>query len=125
MSGTTYTFCDDTYSDLHKDAYGFRPSSDNYRWWKTLTDDEKQVEWNRLIVALEATVEREKEEEKLAVADFEKKIISIMSVGAKTRQDAVKWLYDSMEDKYDFEYADWQLGLPYGTFKRELQGVSL
>lgn len=116
----TYTFSNDCYSDLYKDVYGFRPSSDNYRWWVSLSDDEKQVEWNHLCEALEQTVEAEKELERHYHVDFEMKISKLMGSGAATRKQAVQWLYDSIDDPYDYDYADWHFGLKYGTFRSEL-----
>lgn len=117
---SAYTFSRDLFSDLHKDALGYRPSGDYYTWLKTASDDELQEEWDSLIRALEITVKQEKEEEQMAIALFEEKIVQKMSAGAKTRQQAVQGIYDSMEDKWDYDYVDFQLGLPYGTFKKEL-----
>lgn len=116
----TYTFDDCCYSDLHKDVYGFRPSGDQYRMWTNMSADEKQTEWDYLCSQLNQVIATEQDEQTACHVDFEQKIAEVMSVGAKTRKQAVQWIYDSLEDKYDYDYADWQLGLKYGTFKAEL-----
>ena len=50
---TTYDYADYLYSDLHKDATGFRPSKEMRDAWDAMTPDKKQQEWNRLNDELE------------------------------------------------------------------------
>lgn len=52
MSTQQYTFDIYLFSDLHKDAYGKRPSQQYFEWLSTTTSDEKQAEWDRLIVIM-------------------------------------------------------------------------
>lgn len=40
-----YDYCDYLYSDLHKDARGFRPDMGH---WNSLSPDAKQQLWDRL-----------------------------------------------------------------------------
>lgn len=49
MSTQPHTFDIRCFSDLHKDTYGVRPNQQYFEWLFTTTDDEKQVEWDRLI----------------------------------------------------------------------------
>ena len=44
---TQFSFDDNLYSDLHKDARGYRPRGDHYQL--TATDAEKQVLWDNLL----------------------------------------------------------------------------
>ena len=44
-----YTFCDNTVSDLHKDAWGHRPNNSFWFHWNCGTDDAKQKLWDDLI----------------------------------------------------------------------------
>lgn len=67
-----------------------------------------------------AAVEREKQHERECHVDFEMKISKLMDSGASTRKQAVQWLYDSIDDPYDYNYADFTFGLKYGTFRSEL-----
>lgn len=40
-----HTFDESIVSDLHKDAYGFRPSGDWWARWRGMDADSKQIEW--------------------------------------------------------------------------------
>ena len=48
----TYTFDDSIVSDLHKDAYGFRPTAGFMRFWAALSPEQKQVEWEDMCKTL-------------------------------------------------------------------------
>lgn len=113
-----YTFDEDTVSDLHKDAYGFRPREGFWSHWNLSTMDEKQEIWDGLIRALKATMAEEQAAEEAAVAAFESQIVENMSMGAKTRTDAVRWILDSLnlseyDRAYGGSYVCFELGLPY------------
>ena len=41
-----YTYDDQTYSDLHKDAYGYRPRNDG---WEYLSPVGKQIKWDSVM----------------------------------------------------------------------------
>lgn len=43
-----YDFDDATFSDLHKEAYGFRPDSGDQQLWDCSSDDSKQEWWNEM-----------------------------------------------------------------------------
>jgi hypothetical protein len=45
---TQYTFDDSLISDLHKDAYGVRPTQTFWTLWETMAPSEKQSEWEWL-----------------------------------------------------------------------------
>ena len=45
----TYTFSDQLVSDLHKDAYGYRPSEAFWLDWSRGTDDDRQSMWDDLL----------------------------------------------------------------------------
>lgn len=116
---SNYSFSDELISDLHKDAYGFRPKGDYFAWWDTLSDDEKQAEWDSLY---ESFVRREAEDqamEQAAVVDFEKRIASLLQHGARNREMAVRWLDEAFETNGDVSYLEWNLGVPYGYLTKE------
>lgn len=50
-----YTFDERCVSDLHKDAFGFRPNHDFWREWELSDNDGKQVIWDSLIEVLRFT----------------------------------------------------------------------
>jgi hypothetical protein len=55
----TYTFDEDTVSDLHKDAYGFRPGANFWSAWAAFNGDQKQVLWDSMLGTRERTLELE------------------------------------------------------------------
>jgi len=110
-----YTYSDELMSDLHKDAYGSRPGITYRLYWETLSADEKQVEWDLMIAAMQAEQEAQRRYEEEAVAEFEHQVLRNQVHGAPTREDAVRWILDSMElSPYDDAgFVCWRLGLPY------------
>ena len=101
-----------TYSDFHKDAYGFRPRNDISNW--TLEDFDREFaifarvcEENRI---QEAAAEAE------AIVRFEDRVTNLMHTGTN-RARVVAWLMDAEGANGDYEYFCFTQGLPYGYFK--------
>lgn len=113
-----YTFCEDIVSDFHKDAYGFRPSQDWWIYWSSMTDAEKQAEWDSLGQTMEIRNKQEEVDQAWAVKKFEETVSATMEAGAKTREDALRWLMAASDCDGDWEYYCFQNGLPYGYFKK-------
>ena len=114
----TYTFDEAIVSDLHKDAWGFRPSS--YWWyrWNEGSDATKQSMWNSLTVDLEVAMAEEKARFDRAIAEYEARLAEYISIGAKDRATAIRWLVQSLElteaDKwYGASLICYRLGLPH------------
>ena len=115
MKYETYTYDENIVSDLHKDAYGFRPSGDFFREWDLLDSDGKQYLWDGLIDALERSLENEREAHQEAIADVEDRIRFMMStVAGCQREDAIRYLHDAYNTHGDIEYLEFHLGVPYG-----------
>lgn len=114
-----YTFDDDIISDLHKDAYGFRPRQDFWVWWDNASDDEKQAEWDSLLAALERAVKEEREQEERAIAKFETLVATTIATGAGDRETALRWIMDGSRcgRDGDWDFLCYEYGLPYGYFR--------
>lgn len=110
----TYTFDDNTVSDLHKDAYGFRPSQSFWAQWAAFNGDQKQAVWDDLCDTLKATIARENAEQERAVKDFEVQLSNLLVSGAKDFAMALRWLHEAYDTNGDNEYLEFRLGLPYG-----------
>jgi hypothetical protein len=113
-----YTFDENIVSDLHKEVYGVRPSSLWFQCWNEATDEEKQSEWDDLLESLAQTMDRQAEEEIQALNAFELEIASALDVGARSREDAIRWIVQSLDlDNTDLMYGGsaicYRKGLPY------------
>jgi len=116
METRNYTFDADTLSDLHKDAYGFRPRDEEF-WnaWDSADNDGKQRIWDNLLDDVERSIENEREAHQEAIADLEDRIRFMMStVAGCTREDAIRYLHDAYDTYGDIEYLEFHLGVPYG-----------
>jgi hypothetical protein len=101
-----------TYSDFHKDAYGFRPRNDVSNW--TLEDFDREF----AIFARVCEENRIQEEaaEAEAIVRFEDRVTNLMHTGTN-RARVIAWLMDAEGANGDFEYFCFTQGLPYGYFK--------
>ncbi len=113
---TEYTYDEDSFSDLHKDAYGFRPSQANYEAWAVADDDGKQAMWDSLLVVLERTIAEEEAHEQRCIEAFELQVTRTMEAGAESREQAIRWLMDASEWGGDRDYFCYLHGLPYNYF---------
>ena len=110
-----YTDSDELMSDLHKDAYGSRPGISYRLFWETLSKGEKQAEWDMMIETMQAMEAVKREVELESIAEYEMQIARNLDMGAGSREDAIRWILDSMElSPYDDAgYVCYKLGLPY------------
>ena len=108
-----YTFDEDLVSDLHKDAYGFRPSQGFWEFWSTASDVEKQKEWDSLCDALDCTIEQERKEHAAAIKQFNQVLDTLYQHAAKNFEDAIKYLHQAYDTDGDDEYLEYMMGLPY------------
>ncbi len=113
-----YTFDENIVSDLHKDARGYRPDAYFWEEWTQCGDDTRQAMWDNLLVELEQAHERQAEEQIAAINAFEFEIATALEVGARSREDAVRWIVQSLDlDDVDLMYGGsaicYRKGLPY------------
>ena len=100
-----YTFDESIVSDLHKDAYGFRPMSTFWDQWNASSDADKQHIWDHLLEELDYTVNREANEKIAAVNAFELEVANALDLGASSREVAVRWVVESMMlTEFDLSY---------------------
>lgn len=114
----TYTYDLYGFGELHKDAYGFRPSELYYTWMQTATPNELQAEWDRLIKAAELAIEEDKRRQKEAVESFEALVQKTIDAGAGDRQTALRWIMDRSNCNGDWDLLCYEYGLPYNYFKK-------
>jgi hypothetical protein len=102
----------DTYSDLHKDAYGFRPRNwDAIRSWSPA---EFEAACIRAVNDLDHAIEAEKRTQAAAAVAFEATVARLIAAGAGDRATAIRWLADAADAGDDLGYLEYAHNLPYG-----------
>jgi len=97
---------DITYSDLHKDVYGFRSRRASHV---------SKEEYDALLRELDRVSEARASEEKEAIDQFEKLIADTIAMGAADRETAIRWLKSTDEwFENDPSYFEYHYHLPYG-----------
>jgi hypothetical protein len=104
-----------TFWDMYKDAYGVRPRGIDTSGW-TLADFDREFASLGQIIEAEEAQRREMEAE--ATVRVEKAIDALIRSGAQDRSTAIRWLHESHDTQGDDEYLCFQLGLPYGYFRK-------
>lgn len=109
-----WTFDEDIVSDLHKDAFGFRPDVYWWREWHLSTNAAKQEIWDSLLVALQYSILEEQEREERCIQQFENWVAALLQSGARDRDMAIRWIAESHQVNGDREFLCHLLGIPYG-----------
>jgi len=87
-----FTYDEELFSDLHKDAYGFRPRIHNFY---ESTPEEKQKIWDATILDMNAEQEAEEARTATKLEEFEAEVnMDINTFGAGDRATALKWITD-------------------------------
>ena len=102
------------YSDMHKDAYGFRPRFDYNTW----TLEKFNAEFELIGRIIEDYNKVKQENQAQAAHDFEMRVLSLLQTGAKDRAMALRWIHEAEGSNGDNEYLCFLLGLPYSYFKK-------
>jgi hypothetical protein len=112
-----FTYSDNIVSDLHKDAYGFRPSQRFFDDWAEYTPAEKQEVWDMLCTEMERSMKEQAESEAAALVEFRKTVAAQMALCNVTWTKAVDYLADAedcdIEYDQDFDYFLWNQGIGY------------
>jgi len=103
------------YSDMYKDAYGFRPRHvDTFHWSEEMFTAEFE--------ALELVIRQEEIQrafrEGQAIERFEAQLAKLMACGAHDRTMATGWIMEAEGANGDTEFAEYLLGLPYGYISK-------
>ena len=114
-----YDFDDNIFSDLHKDAYGFRPRGHEY--YEALPARKQEI-WVKVCEDLEAAQEEEARQAEEAVAEFKAQITKVIEAGAGNRINALRWM-TSTETFYHSQSVEgwvWEQGILFTDYGREL-----
>ena len=105
-------------SDVHKDAYGFRPRG---RYGDDWTVEELKEELDRLVDYANEVHEQEQIAAEKAADAFDEQILAVQASGAGNREQAIKWLVEADEDSlWDIEHVVWKHGCLFTDIGRAL-----
>ena len=102
-----------TFWDMYKDAHGFRPRHIDTNGW---SEEDFEREFRLLGEVIEQENARRLESEHVAKVRFEIRVQSIIEMGAKDREMALRWIHEAEGSDGDNEYLCYLLGLPYRYF---------
>ena len=112
-----FTYDDNTFSDLVKEVYGTRSPARKYGhlfYYYDETSEKKQMIWDDLCDRLEENMAEELEAHHRKIAMFEDSIQKCIKLGASTRRDAIRWIFDAEDISFDDPgYACHLLNIPY------------
>ena len=112
----------DTFSDLHKDVHGFRPSEIFMKNVKRFSDQERDDLWEALCIQLEENTKAEKAQEEADVAKFEARIQDVIELGAGNRFNALLWITgtETFYHIQDVEHFVWEQGILFTDYGKQL-----
>lgn len=105
--------------ELYKDVNGFRPRHIDY---SKMSDAELKADFDFLVGRLAEVQAAVAAREAAAVKEFEELVQHTIEAGARTRENAIKWLFEAENDPYVFADPDYYChshGLPYGYFNKK------
>lgn len=110
-----FTYNEDIFSDMHKDAYGFRPRGHEFY---DAAPERKQEIWDSVCDDVEREIERQRVAQDAAVAAFRQQVADMMAMGARDEHQAKKWIIQGLDATvnnlmYGGEWVCFELGLPY------------
>lgn len=103
------------YWDMYKDAHGVRPRGIDTSNW---TEEQFLKEFEYLGKVIDQEEAQRREDEARASHDFEMRVLNLQMSGAKSREQALRWIHEAENTNGDDEYLCYCLGLPYGYFRK-------
>jgi len=113
----TFTYDIHSFSDLHKDAYGRRPTSSYYKWMDSATATELQQEWDYLCREADLREQARQQDEAASLELLEIQLTKMMADNKVDRATAIRWLDDAHGTNGDYQFLDYYLGVKYGTIE--------
>ena len=116
-----FTFDYDLCSDLHKDAYGYRPRHSRF-YDEATTDEERQEMWDWACRDLEIAIEEEQRAKEKAESEFKAMVQKTIELGAGDEETALRWLVqdETFYSGQDVEHWVWDRGILFTDFGRKL-----
>lgn len=122
------TYSSELYSDLHKDAWGFRPAGDHH-FYRESDPYKKQQLWDETVARAAEAREYERVEAQRCVKDFNERVAELCGEMQISRATAIRWLYTADEyhtwDRQDIEHFAYEWGILFTDEGREVVEILL
>jgi hypothetical protein len=122
---TATAYVDQCVSDLHKDAYGFRPSRRFLNKWEEMTPAQKQTEWEYLCRESDNRADEERRLNERRLVEFDSWLRKTEEQ-AGTVENALCWMTQEervngwMKNSQDAEHWVWERGFLFTERGREV-----
>ncbi len=103
------------YWDMYKDAYGVRPRGIDTSSW---TVENFAEEFRMLSDIIRVNEYDRVKAEESAAHDFEVRVQNLIQCGARSRDQALKWIHEAEGSNGDDDFLCHLIGLPYGYFRK-------
>ena len=117
-----YTYDVDSFSDLYKDARGFRPREEFWQWMNNATPDELQEKWDSLIEEVNQSIAEEKAMEERCLVLFKEDLARMTAAYSISIPQAIDIMHQINGTRGDNESLDYHYGVAYGTIAKILNG---
>ena len=104
-----------TFSDMYKDAYGFRPRGVDTSGW---TMEDFEAEFGILQDAINRDEQDRILRESQAIIHFERRLQELVKLGAQDRATAIRWCMGA-DEADDHDRLCYRNHLPYGYFQQQ------
>jgi len=114
-----FTYDENIFSDMHKDAYGFRPRGHEFY---DATPERKQEIWDMVADDVQFEIECEAREKVVALERFNALLEKFMTYGAADRTTALRWMTETYRfyEVQDVEHFVWNQGILFTEEGRAL-----
>lgn len=113
-------YVESDYSDFHKEAFGSRPTAEQWAKWDAMSAVQKQAEWE-ILERILAHEELARQTRNLrAIDEVETKLNEFQRVNSITRTTAIQMLWNQQGYWIDFDitHLEFDLMLPIGYFAK-------
>jgi hypothetical protein len=109
------------YSDMHKDAYGFRPREWQWPELDSMSIEQLKVELDKLQGDVESAIAQEAAEEQAAAEALAQTVLELMNEQGISLADAYRWLMQAEGCENDLDHFLWRMGVGCGRLSYQLK----
>jgi hypothetical protein len=104
------TYDENIFSDLYKDAHGFRPRG--HEFYRASPERKQQI-WDQTLAALDDAIAETEARQAQGIVEFECEVATMVRHGAPDRGCAIRWISEASRAR-DHSELEWAYDLPLG-----------